>query len=148
MEEKIKTALEIAKEVLTVVPYTTQAEITHTLAEAVVKLTEDNEATQRLLIAGQGKTFAAMCKMNEELAEEITELKNDFASLDKAMENTKEINMAHRKDLFHAEEVLEKTQAILALIQSMCGAPDAADGCRNIIKICDEWLSRYGVKEL
>ena len=72
---------------------------------------------------------------------EIIQLKKELK------ENSSYRNGELEQQLKEASDDIRELKRLLDKIAGMCGTPSAADGCRNILELYKEYLTKYKVKE-
>ena len=80
----------------------------------------------------------------EESGKVIADLRRQTAELSKDRHDLLEANEARQARNKRMSNTIESLRTALRKIISMCGNPDAADGCRNVIKLSQEAIKSIG----
>lgn len=78
------------------------------------------------------------------LAQAVLKLSEENNNLAYECDRAKSERDKAENQLTQLHEAIRESIKTLSLVQSMCGNPDAAEGCRHIILVTRKWLERYG----
>ena len=116
-----------------------------------MQLTEKDKKTISEIFGNDNPVFIADLinnikithKQIEQLEQQLKEARKHLAE-SVAKECKCEVNISVNNDLVSRNLELKK---LLERIAGMCGNPIASDGCRGILKLHKEYLTKYKVKE-